>query len=697
MSLVTCSRCFAVFEAEEGAPGAAPLCASCAGRSAATVATLPIAPIGGRARRRPRSGRRLGPLVVAMLLLAAVAAGGAWAVRRATARPEVANPTVVEQLVSEWRMVGLLGPTAVRDASLAAARVDAGNAALAADLPARTTEALRSFREALALSPRHADAAIAGYATAFADGAGDEPTGPELRTVHDLVRAGDATRPDLRAALARILLLVPSPSNDAEALSLATRAAEGAPGDPSLRLALGLARVRAEPAAAAKILEEAAAAIRSDRRLLTAAARARWAAGDGAGALALADRRLILDPGHPGALALRAEVLAASDRPVEARSALERWAAVNPDSALPHLLLARLAYQRDDDLGAARRHLDDALARNPDDFTAARAHAHRAAIELAAGDTAAAQAAVQRALARVPASAPARFQAALLAFLRGDAAGLRESAGVLGDRGGPVVARSLAARSAELTGTDEEAQQAYARFAGAVSRDPAALLAISGALARLRAPGPALEIARRALERDVAEGRLRRAPTDFWEGPTPLVEASRRLEAIGQAEPGTGAVAYAAAAVCEVLLGRTVAAERLARLAGAAAPQAVTPLSVLAQVALDRGDARRALTLSGAALDVASLDPVALTVRARALEALGRNLDAERGYRAAAEAGPDLATARLGLVRLLVKRGEASESAALAAALLRDDPALAEPRGALLALPSASPPRAGTP
>jgi tetratricopeptide (TPR) repeat protein len=696
MALVTCSRCFAVFEAEEGAPGAAPLCPSCAGRSAAVAATLPIAPIGERSRRRGRPGRRVVPLVAALALLAAAVGAGAWALRR-RAPAEVEEPTVVEQVVADWRVAGLLKPTAVRDASIAAARVDAGYAALAADLPTKTTEALRAFREALAHAPRRADAAIAGYATAFADAAGDESTGAELRTVHDLVRAGDATRPDLQAALARVLLLVPSPRNEAEALSLATRAAQAAPADPSVRLALGLARLPTDPAAAARTLEEAAQAMPADRRLLVAAARARWAAGDAPGALALADRRLALDPHHPGALALRAEVLAASDRPADARAALQRWAAAEPDAAQPHLLLARLAYQRDDDLGAARRHLEDALARKPDDFTLARVHAHRAAIELAAGDTAAAQAAVTRALERVPASAPARFQAAILAFLRSDAAVLREAAGVLGDRGGPVVARSLAARSAELTGTDEEAQQAYRALAGAVSRDPGALLGVSGALARLRASGPALEVARRALERDVAEGRLRRPPTEFWEGPTPLVEASRRLEAIGQSEPGSGSVAYAAAAACELLLGRTVAAERLAKLASAASPQAATPVVLLAQIALDRGDARRALALSGAALDVASLDPVALTVRARALEALGRNLDAEKAYRAAAEAGPDLATPRLALARLLAKRGAAAEAAALAAALLREDPALAEARGALLALASAAPPGAASP
>ncbi len=687
MAQVTCSRCFAIFEAEDGSPGSAPLCPACARRTPAP-ARLPIAPLeGARPGRRVRGSRR--PLRTAVAAGVAVAVlAAAFVVLRRPRKEIPPAPTVVELRVAEWRTAGLLPPTSIRDAGLAAARLDAGNAALAGDLPVRTAEALSAFREALAFAPHRSDAAIAGYATAFAEAAGEDASGADLRTTHDMVRAAlaDGPRPDLEAAFARLLLLVPSPGNEAEAAAVAARAVAAAPRDASARLALGLAEARRNPAAAAKLLEEAAAALPADRRLLTAAARARWAAGDAALALALAGRRLALDPGAPGALAVRADVLAASDRPAEAREALERWSFADPAAALPHLLLARLAYQRYDDLASARRHLDAALARRPDDFTAARALAHRAAVELASGDTVAAEAAVGEALRRVPASAPARFQAAVLAFRRGDAPGLRESAGVLGDRAGPVVARLLAARSAELSGTDEEAQQAYAALIAAASHDPAALLSAAGALARLRASGPALDAARRALERDLVEGRLHRAPTDYWEGAVPLVEASRRLEAIAHAEPRGAATAYAGAAACEALLGRTVGADRLARLAAAAAPQAAAPLVLLAQIALDRGDARRGLAHADAALDGRGGDPLALAVRARALEALGRNLDAEQAARAAAEAGPELVTPRLALARLLVRRGERREAATLLELLLRDDPGLAEARGALLAL-----------
>jgi Tfp pilus assembly protein PilF len=631
----------------------------------------------------------------------ALLAGGAAAALLLSRRepPHPPPPSAVDARVEAWREAGLLPPPQPRDAALATARLREGAAAIAADLPARAAQALRLHREALALFPRRSDAAIAGYVTALADVAGEDADGAELRGAHDMLRAAlaDGDRPELQAAYARLLLVVPSAANVEEAEAAAARAVAAAPADPGARLALGLARQRRDPAAAARLLEEAWAASPDDRRLLTAAARARWAAGDAAGALALAGRRLGLDAAHPGALELEAEVLTACDRADEARAVLARWDAADPASPRPPLLLARLAYQRAGDLAEARRLLDASLSRRPDDFTAARALAHRAAVELAAGDLAAAEAAVAQALARVPGSAPARFQAALLAFRRGEAAALRESAGILGDRGGPLVERLLAARSAELSGTDQDAQEAYQALAAAAPRDPAVLLATAGALVRLRAGGIALEVAGQALGRDVAEGRLRRPPTDFWEGPGPLAEAARRLEAIARVESRGGARAYAAAATCELLLGRPAAADRLARLAAQASPQSLAPLALLGQIAIDRGQTRQAIALANAAFRAHPHEPLALELRARVFEALGRGDDAARAHRDAAEAGPELVTPRLALARHLLRRGEAPEARALLEGLLGEDPSLAEARGTLLTLALQPPPNPGRP
>jgi Flp pilus assembly protein TadD len=623
-------------------------------------------------------------------VVAAVAAGAVAAIvfvaLRGSEAPAPPAPTAVELRVEAWRAAGLLGPAGPPDPAAAEARVRAGWDALSADHPVRAREALLAFREAIALAPDAAEAAVAGYATAFAETAGDDPDGKELRAAHDMVREAIARGPgraDLGAAYARLLLVVPSAANDAEALAAASKAAAAAPSDPAVRLALGLAQLRGDPALAVRTLEEGVAA-GGDRRLLGAAARARWAAGDAAGALAHADARLALDPADPGALALRAEIEAACGRDEDARATLRRLDAADPASPLPPLLLARFAYQRDGDVAQARRLLDEAMARRPGDFAAARVLAHRAAVELASGNVDAAEAAALEAIRRVPGSAPGRFQAALLAFRRGDAQALRESAGVLGDRAGAAVALLFAARHAELSGTEDEAQRAYLAAAAAAPRDPALLLSAAGALGRLRAPGPALELARQALARDPAEGVLRRAPTDFWEGRDALAEAGRRLETIARDEPAAAATAFAAAATAELLLGRTVAAERLAKAAVAASPQASTPAALLAQVALDRGRPAAALQLATSAVETRPTDAVSLEVRARALEGLGRSLDAERAHREAMEAGPDLVTPRLALGRLLVRRRQAAEGRPLLESLLRDDPDLAEARGALL-------------
>ncbi len=632
--------------------------------------------------RMPR--RRLVAAVAAVL--AAAVAAIVFALGHRSERPPPPAPSAVELRVEAWRAAGLLGPAAAHDPAAAAARVRAGWEALSADKPARAREALRAFREAISLAPDLADEAIAGFATAFADTAGEEPDGDELRGAHDMMReamARNGGRAYLLAAYARLLLLVPSASNDAEALEAASKAFAAAPSEAAFRLAFGLAQIRNDPAQAARTLEEGWSK-GGDRRLVLAAARARWAAGEVAAALVHVEARLAQDQSDPGALALRAEIEATCDRGEEARATLRRWDAAEPDSPLPPLLLARYAYQRDGDLAEARRLLDQATARHPEGFLGARVLAHRAAVELASGDVVAAEAAAEEAIRRVPGSAPGRFQAAMLAFRRRDAAALRRSAGIVGDRAGPAAALYLAAQGVELSGTEDEAQRAYLAAAAAAPRDPVRLLAAAGALGRLRAPGPALDLARRVLARDPAEGRLRRAPTDLWEGTDDLAEASRRLEAIAREEPSAAATAFAAASTAELLLGHGAAAERLAKAAVAASPQASTPIALLAQVALDRRRASAALQLAMSAVETRPGDAVAVEIRARALEALGRIREAEEAHRQAMEAGSDLVTPRLALGRLLVRRGEAEEGRALLDALLREDPDLAEARGALL-------------
>jgi hypothetical protein len=438
----------------------------------------------------------------------------------------------VEEAAARWRADAGL-PVGAADELTAR-----GQALLREDLPQSALAARAAFRAALVREPGRLDA-VAGLATAFADAAGEEPDGEGLKEAHALLSWGLAqapTRADLMAARARLLLLAPSQANDAEALSLALRAAAAGPSDPGAALAFGLARLASSPAAAAEAMERAAEASPEDRRLLTAAARARHAAGEPEAALRLAEARLAQDAGHEGMLALAAEVEAEAGLADRAARRLEAWRARSPGAVLPSYLLARLMAQLEGDLRRAAALLDEAAPHATGDFQVARLQALRAAVALAMGDEPRARQAVAEALARVPASAPAQYQAARLAFLKGDRSALRLAAGVVGARCGRGPAALLAARQAELgSPTLEDAARAWEAWAATGPRDPSLPLAAAGAVARIGLTGPALQLADGAVRVDPLEGRLRPDLSECWEGPGALVEAARRLEAIGVA------------------------------------------------------------------------------------------------------------------------------------------------------------------
>ena len=286
----------------------------------------------------------------------------------------------------------------------------------------------------------------------------------------------------------------------------------------------------------------------------------------------------------------------------------------------------------------------------------------------------------------MPASAPVHFQAALLAFEARDATAFRESVGTLGDRAGALVQARLAARSVELSANPEEASRAYQALAGRVPRDPAALLEVAGALARLRAPGPALEVAKAALRRDLADARLTRVPTEFWEGPGALAAAAQAFREMARVESRVPGTALSAAAACELLLGHTRDAEAAARSAEAAEPQAPAPRWLRAQLALDLGQPARALPLARAATDAADRNPAALATLGRALESSDQLEDAARAYRRALAGAPDLVAARLALARILARRGDAAAGRGILAALQRDAPDATAVRRAWLEL-----------
>jgi tetratricopeptide (TPR) repeat protein len=679
MPPVTCSRCFAVFEAE--APGTAPLCPRCAALQAPVEAVEPEASDEPPARRRRARSPRWPAALAVAVAAAAIAAGAVFWQRPRHPAPAPSEPNPIADQAEQWRSQGVAPPDG--DAASVAA---AGREALAADRPERTAEARLAFQRALAIDPGSLDA-LAGWVTAYAFLAGADPDGEELKRCHRLLDHAllrSEGRPDLLAARAHLLLASPGGANEAEARSVAAEAVALAPDFPAARVAMGAALFSKDPRAAAVEFERAARS--GDRRALWLAARARWRGGEPAPALTHLARRLAQDPGQPDALELLFEVEAGVGRLEAARATLRSWARLDPRSARPLLGLAMIEAQADGDLLAARRLLAAAERLPADDFVAARVLAQRAAIEAAAGDAAAAQRAVTAALRRVPASAPARFQAALLAYRRGDAAGLRESAGVVGGRAGTAVARLLAARLAELSPAPEEAFAAWEAAAAAAPRDLRMLLAAGGALARLHDPSRALVLAGRAARRDPAEPRIRLALTEFWEAPVSLAEASRAFADLARREPMRSPEALSAAATCELLLGRTRAAEALARAAGEEAPQAARPRVILAQLALDRGRMREALQTAREAWALEPEDAVAAEVLARALEASGRAEEALGAHRRALQLDPGLDTAVLGEALARARRGDAAGARIRLARLVAADPGQTRARGALLDL-----------
>jgi len=254
---------------------------------------------------------------------------------------------------------------------------------------------------------------------------------------------------------------------------------------------------------------------------------------------------------------------------------------------------------------------------------------------------------------------------------------------VLGDRGGPVVAAAIRARSAELSATAEDAVAAWEAAVAAAPRDTAGSLAAAGAAARLGFPRRAAALCARLFERDLGEARLLRAVGDYWDGAPPLAESSRRLVSLGGGEGRSAAVALACAGAAELLLGRLDRAEELARRAQTLAAQAPQATLLLGYVALQRGDARAATAWSVATVELLPGHPGAQALRARALEAVGRRLEAQGAWREALDAVPDLATGRLALARLLILDGKPEEALPLLESLVRDDPGIVEGVGAL--------------
>jgi tetratricopeptide (TPR) repeat protein len=583
-------------------------------------------------------------------------------------------------MAAAWRAEGI-APT-----GSAADHLAAGREALAADIPAKTAEAKRHFIEAMVLDPKEV-LALAGYVTAFSLLAGEDPDPTELKGAHRLMdwavtHRGD--RPAVLAAYAHLLLSVPSAANIQQAMGYAEQARRLAPGDAGADVAAARARLVNDPAQAAADLTSAVAA--GDPRALTLRAHAHWKAGDAAKALADVAQRLNRDADQPEALHLRGQIHASLGAFGEARSSWEKWSKAQPQSAEPVLALAKLAYQIDGDLRGARVLLEHARKLTKDDFTLARVLAHRAAVERAAGKLDAAHAAASEALRLVPASAPAAFQAGLVAYYRNDVAGVRAHASTLGQRGGEWAATVLKARATEAGGLADEAFAALDAMVALSPGSLSVLLDAAGAYARLRAPGKAIALLRRAATMDPVGERGRREIGDYWEGPGIIAKAVTALEKVAQTERDEAAYAFSGAAAGLLVLGRAKHAEPMARRAMSRDGSLAWPRALHAQALLDMRNERAALRQADAAVELDSSDAFALLVRARVLEAMKRYDQALSAHVEAQEANPLLFSAQVGEAMLLLRRGDRSAARQRLERVLQADPRNTVARRALLEL-----------
>jgi tetratricopeptide (TPR) repeat protein len=83
-----------------------------------------------------------------------------------------------------------------------------------------------------------------------------------------------------------------------------------------------------------------------------------------------------------------------------------------------------------------------------------------------------------------------------------------------------------------------------------------------------------------------------------------------------------------------------------------------------------------------AALELHPALPSALALRARALEAVGKRLEAQGSWREAIDAAPGLATGHLALARLLAQDGQRPEARALLEPFVKEHPEVVEAVGA---------------
>jgi Tfp pilus assembly protein PilF len=636
----------------------------------------------------PRPTRRFA--FPAWALAAAALAAVALALVAWKAWPRAEPPAQRIALAAYQKRVAAWKASLPTPPGTAAAHEKQGRALLREDTPEALRSAREEFRRAAVLDPE-ATGAVAGYVEAGAllgFSADEREAIAEARDLIDFAAGAAGQNPAVLRANAHLLLSLPSAGNLIQARTLAEAALQRSDGAPEDLVAVGRSYIATNVDLALHSLDEALRKDPQNRRALLYRGEAKERVARYAAAADDYERRLALSPGDPEALRALLRVTAGVGAFDRLRRILDGLLASHPGDPEARLGLGILAYQIEGDARRAAGLFAGLIAdRTLPAEVRARAAAHAAALAREAGDLDEAGRLVAGVTEPGAVGAPARYQEALVDLARGRPDEARAAlaaipTGVL-DEG----ERALLEGRIHVAGT--RLKEAAAAFQAAQRASPRRIdpyLHLAAANARLGEPTGAFGALRGALDLDPAAGRDRRVLTDFYESPTSrLAGLEAPLRALAD-ERVDRALAHAAAGVVRYHQGEAGAAVPLLEHALDLDPQTMPALAYLAQIALDRGQATRALELARTASRLERLLALGPFLEGRAEEALDRPADARAAYERALDANPSFHPAAVRLGALSLREGNRAEAERRFFQVFQGDPENSEAKVALFQL-----------
>lgn len=541
------------------------------------------------------------------------------------------------------------------------------------DGPRRATEA---FRRAVMRDVGHVQA-MSAWAELRALSAIDEDDEDGLREAKELLGYALRHGPDVAAphvARANLLLHSGSASDLIVAQSEVQKARELAPDDPEVLLAVGRAFLGTNATYAIDALEKANQTPGMEKRSALVMGEAWLRMGRLADARVAFEKRLSFDPDDPPAVLHLAKLDASMGLFDAARRRLEHALAAHPDDARLRLLLAQLAYQIDGDFDAARKHLAHLSELKLDRRSRVSLHLHAAAMAHASGllDEARTQATLGLKLDADTAALHYRLASVMLDAGQPDDAAqhLTKAAASMSDRAPLAV---LQGRIDAARGRFDEAQAAFAHAMLLEPHRADAYLLAASMYAQVGAQAQALSIIQKSLSADPAWGTSHRRLTDFPEisdGLRPAVGAMQSLAAMNDGE----SLAAGALALAHYHAGDVASAEASARRATEPGRPSVLGRVYLAQILLDRRDAKAALKVLDGVLRDDRRCALAHYLAGRAQAQLGRVEEAHTRFRRALDENPHFLPATVRDAEVLSQLGRSDEARALFDAAYRRDP-----------------------